>query len=345
MAISIEVLQAKGWVSHPVYTHIFCNKKGELYSYNRQMQLLPCQENVYHSVHVVHEGTNYKLKAHRLIYECFNGIIEEGLQIDHINGIKNDNRLENLQGLSCIDHHNKTRETMQEFDSPQCKPVFRLKFVDGIEEERVLYKSITEAALHNGCYYQKISSTIQDKSLLNGYKYIYQNLSVNDDDIWVCPMNEKYRNVLVNIDGLIKFVKTNRTTSGSLHHSGYKSTTDTNRKFVYVHSIICTAFHGEPPTEKHTVDHINNIKDDNRAVNLRWALPNEQATNRSNVRSVEAYISTTDQVLGKWASQTEASKVFGINPIGISEACRGKRVFSGKTKDGDKISWRFVTTS
>ena len=36
-------------------------------------------------------------KAHRIIWEMFNGKIPEGLQIDHINGVRDDNRIENLQ--------------------------------------------------------------------------------------------------------------------------------------------------------------------------------------------------------------------------------------------------------
>ena len=31
--------------------------------------------------------------VHRFIYECFNGVIAEGMEIDHINNNKEDNRL------------------------------------------------------------------------------------------------------------------------------------------------------------------------------------------------------------------------------------------------------------
>ena len=38
-----------------------------------------------------------KMPIHRAIWEMFNGTIPKGLQVDHINGTKDDNRIENLQ--------------------------------------------------------------------------------------------------------------------------------------------------------------------------------------------------------------------------------------------------------
>ena len=39
---------------------------------------------------------------------------------------------------------------------------------------------------------------------------------------------------------------------------------------VRVHRIVATAFHGEPPTKQHVVDHIDTNKHNNRPDNLRW---------------------------------------------------------------------------
>jgi hypothetical protein len=39
---------------------------------------------------------------------------------------------------------------------------------------------------------------------------------------------------------------------------------------VRIHRIVATAFHGEPPTKEHVVDHIDTNKQNNRPDNLHW---------------------------------------------------------------------------
>jgi hypothetical protein len=39
---------------------------------------------------------------------------------------------------------------------------------------------------------------------------------------------------------------------------------------VRIHRIVATAFHGQPPTKEHVVDHIDTNKQNNRPDNLRW---------------------------------------------------------------------------
>ncbi|HOD79230.1 MAG: hypothetical protein BWY08_00014 [Bacteroidetes bacterium ADurb.Bin174] len=39
---------------------------------------------------------------------------------------------------------------------------------------------------------------------------------------------------------------------------------------VRIHRIVATAFHGEPPTKEHVVDHIDTNKQNNSPDNLRW---------------------------------------------------------------------------
>ncbi|QBQ80890.1 putative HNH endonuclease [Escherichia phage vB_EcoS_MM01] len=43
--------------------------------------------------------------CHRIIWEMHNGIIPEGMEIDHINHIRDDNRIENLRLVSRLENH------------------------------------------------------------------------------------------------------------------------------------------------------------------------------------------------------------------------------------------------
>ena len=47
--------------------------------------------------------------AHRIVYETFNGEIPEGYEIDHINSVRDDNRLCNLQLLTHTENLKKRR--------------------------------------------------------------------------------------------------------------------------------------------------------------------------------------------------------------------------------------------
>lgn len=46
-----------------------------------------------------------------------------------------------------------------------------------------------------------------------------------------------------------------------------------------VHRIVATAFHGEPPTPQHIVDHIDTNRRNNRPENLRWLTKLENTLN------------------------------------------------------------------
>lgn len=51
----------------------------------------------YVQISVAHEGRTIKKKGHRVVAESFIGRIPDNMEINHINGVKNDNRVENLE--------------------------------------------------------------------------------------------------------------------------------------------------------------------------------------------------------------------------------------------------------
>ena len=55
-----------------------------------------------------------------------------------------------------------------------------------------------------------------------------------------------------------------------------------------VHRIVCVAFHGEPPTDRHVVDHIDTNRANNRPENLRWVTRLENVLlNEISARRIE----------------------------------------------------------
>ncbi|MDO4932633.1 MAG: HNH endonuclease signature motif containing protein [Prevotellaceae bacterium] len=52
-----------------------------------------------------------------------------------------------------------------------------------------------------------------------------------------------------------------------------------------VHRIVAVAFHGNPPTEQHVVDHIDTNRRNNRPENLRWVTRLENALNNPITRA------------------------------------------------------------
>lgn len=58
--------------------------------------LKPELRKEYYSVTLSKNGIKYQKQVHRLVWEAFNGTIPEGMQVNHINEVKTDNRLSNL---------------------------------------------------------------------------------------------------------------------------------------------------------------------------------------------------------------------------------------------------------
>lgn len=53
------------------------------------------------------DGKRKNFRVNRLVFSAFNGLIPDGMHVDHVNNIKTDNRLENLQLLSGADNTRK----------------------------------------------------------------------------------------------------------------------------------------------------------------------------------------------------------------------------------------------
>lgn len=91
--------------------HYQVNGKGEVKSLNyhcsrKEKLLKPANSNNYMIVALTKNKKRKTCLVHRLVYEAINGKIPTGYEIDHINGIKNDNRIENLRCVTPKENKN-----------------------------------------------------------------------------------------------------------------------------------------------------------------------------------------------------------------------------------------------
>lgn len=68
--------------------------------------LKPQLDGRYYQVCLCKQSIVKKYRVHRLVWEAFNGQIPEGLQVNHINEVKTDNRLSNLNLMTAKENTN-----------------------------------------------------------------------------------------------------------------------------------------------------------------------------------------------------------------------------------------------
>ena len=138
---------------HPVYNLYGANKQGEVIHIARQVPLKGNDNNTgYLSTKVRGSGNRKQTGVfiHRFIYECYNGLIPDGMVIDHVNDDKQDNRLHNLQ---LVTQQQNCKKSAANRDSSFFANYDRRKCVNAINvetNETTHYNSINAAHKHHG---------------------------------------------------------------------------------------------------------------------------------------------------------------------------------------------------
>ena len=98
---------------HPIYDLYFGSKCGRFIHVERKVNNRGTKERTgYLKCKIRAEGGKQKnYYVHRFIWECFNGLIPKGMEIDHINDIRDDNRLCNLQLVTPSENSKKAAAT------------------------------------------------------------------------------------------------------------------------------------------------------------------------------------------------------------------------------------------
>lgn len=165
-------------------------------------------------------------------------------------------------------------------------------------------------------------------------------------------------NYLISNTGKVYSKHRNRLLTPKLSKSGYHRVTLCNnnyQKVVAIHRLVALAFIPNPDN-KPTVNHINEIKTDNRVINLEWATNAEQnvhGTRLERARSHTDYqarhidykqvaakhdynklaslnskatiVYLNGKEVGRFVSQKEAARFTGVSDGKVSQCLSGKK--------------------
>lgn len=169
----LKRIDSQEWKQHPVLKNVECSELG-LIKVNGEFRKPTLWSRT---------GRNNKLyycivgiggKAcylHRLVFECFNGLIPDGMVIDHINTHSLDNRVENLRAVTATEN-NKNPLTLKHLKESIGKPVLQRDKKTG--EIVGYFDSIAEASRQTGINYKVIQRASDPNSKWAGYKTGYK---------------------------------------------------------------------------------------------------------------------------------------------------------------------------
>lgn len=295
----------------------------------------------YTKVTLKDNNKNKTCSIHRLVGIAFIDNPENKPTINHINRMKNDNRIENLEWSTMSEqnfHKNIGKE--KQIKITNYRPVWKINLQTNEKIER--YKSIQDAALWVTNNTQTCNKSINSKicAVANnhrphayGYKWQYDNGTDLDNEIWKeIPLyltNNKPNYFISNL-GRYKNT-TGRIITNYKYSLGYIRLGIESKNYL-LHRLVALTFI-DNPEDKEQVNHIDGNKLNNRLDNLEWCSCLENNIHKINIglsnctRKVVQYDLQMNK-LNEFNSIKEAAKFVGRNVSCISNCCRGKQKMS-----------------
>jgi len=328
---------------------------GRVKNVNTNIFLNPYEDYFgYQKISLYIKKKSKEFKVHRLIAIHFISNPQNKPTVHHINKIKNDNRIENLEWATMSEQNlaiNK-KEKNYNFCKADNRNILKINIDNGEILEK--YNSIKDAAkwifdkkLTKITEFNKLTASIISSKLCAvandkrnnayGYKWKYYNeKETMENEIWKeipLELTNNKPNYFISSLGRFKNNK-GQIINNYKHSTGYKRLVIKNNCYL-LHRLVALTFLSNPEN-KQQVNHIDGNKLNNCLENLEWvtSLENNLHKIKNGLSNHTKKVIQYDEnmiIINKFDSIVDASNALKITRSSISDNCRGK---TQKTKSG-----------
>ena len=178
-------------------------------------------------------------------------------------------------------------------------------------------------------YYRMIDSRIKQKIIIEGVKYykhtVFDNYAASKNGEVINLKNKKKIKITKDSGGYFKFIIFSKKVEKPINY--------------YQHRFVFEVFKGVIP-RCFEVNHINNVKSDNRLKNLQLLTHKRNVEKSKNKAIISTCIETGKE--RRFISIKTASIELGISYDSISKICRKKGKTASSKKDGHKYTFKFL---
>lgn len=159
-----EIVESKEWKPITFNDNYYVNIYGEVVSLKSSRYLIPNERNGYLRYNI----NGLKYSAHKLVWESFNGTIPNDMVLDHIDGNRSNNNIDNLRLVS-------QSENMINAQKNKHEGQIIVKQYDKFGNFIAEYNSIADAAKEMGVTHAAIRSASIRKGTCKNYFWITEN--------------------------------------------------------------------------------------------------------------------------------------------------------------------------
>lgn len=292
----------------------------------RNKILLPCVRNGYLAISL---ACNNKAKTefiHRLVALAFIEKKDEKLIVNHKNGNKFDNNVENLEWITYKENTRHAHETgLHKVGMMKVKQYTK----DG--EFVAEYDSIVKASKESGANDRHISCVCLGKrKTCGGFIWKYADDCKNTTRVQSKDVEGKlilnFPNYLVTRDGRVYSKRSKKYLEPNIVNRDYacvKLCNDNNRKDAYIHILVANAYL-DKSRDICSVNHKNLNRMDNSVENLEWVSASENmrhAFKNGAMKHKNVYKYQDGKVIESFDSICNAVKETGISYYLLRKAC------------------------